>query len=128
MYILNCLWFRATQMTQQLLPCVLYTLWSKIIMRPKSFWSRNIIHIVPPMISRDILPNIYFLNRRRKLKISWEMNSVWKKKDFIKVIHHCPNNMVMLVVHDEPQIKQHALMNIVQLKFMVSLVDDVNVL
>ena len=52
----------------------------------------------------------------------------YEEKDCRKVIHHCANNMVMLVVHDEPQIKQHALMNIVQLKFMVSLVDDVNVL
>ena len=36
-----------------------------------------------------------------------------KKKDWRKVIYHCANNMVMLVVHEEPQIKQHALMNIV---------------
>ena len=57
------------------------------------------------------------------MKIIW-----YEKKEYRKVVHHCANNMVMLVVHDEPQIKQHTLMNKVQLKFMVSLVDDMNVL
>ena len=40
------------------------------------------------------------------------MKSIGHKKDLRKVMYRCANNMVMLFVHKEPQIKKHALMNI----------------
>ena len=75
-------------------------------MRPKSFWSRNWIHIVSSVYSSQYLSWIEGEIRK------YLMKSIGHKKDLRKVMYSCANNMVMLVVHEEPQIKQHALMNI----------------